>query len=132
LSSRDPSRRGWLDDTSPRNLGRRRRGHSLFLYPGFPIPPRRVVNQLLGEGEFIAGMSGGCVCPPTVLDEAAYEALVSELLERSDRTRYAVQTLEDYRFWGRELAWGVPAAENRDYVQGLHDWVKRDRGSAAR
>lgn len=96
-----------------------------FLYPGFPVPPLQVVNELLREGEFIAGMSGGCVWPPTVLDDAAYQAVVSDLLRRPDR-RYVVaeapewvRTLEDYRFWGGEVAWGVPAAENRNYVQQL-------------
>lgn len=96
-----------------------------LLHSGFPIPPREVLNQVLRTGGSDAGMSGGCRWPASELDEGAYRALVADLLRRSEMHYFEadaptwVQTPEDYRYWALEVGWGLPAEENRRYVQRL-------------
>ena len=96
-----------------------------LLHAGFPIPPRDILNQVLRTGGSDAGMSGGCRWPASELDEGAYRDLVDDLLRRPDKRYFDadapawVETPEDYRYWALEVGWGLPANENRRYVERL-------------
>lgn len=96
-----------------------------LLHTGFPIPPPDILNQVLRTGGSYAGMSGGCRWPASELDDGAYRDLVADLLRRPEKHYFEadapawVQTPEDYRYWALEVGWGLPAEENRRYVQRL-------------
>src|SRR3954454_2799123 len=49
------------------------------------IPPRAVLNEVLGRGRLDAGVSGGCIWKPLELDKAEYWSLIEELQQRGTR-----------------------------------------------
>ena len=70
-------------------------------------------------------MSGGCRWPASELDDEAYRDLATDLLRRREKHDFEadappwVQTPEDCHYWALEVGWGLPAEENRRYVQRL-------------
>jgi len=75
------------------------------------IPPRRVLNDVLGQGVLDAGMSGGCLWEPFEIGPAEYEEVVRELQRRGRR-----------RHTGRDRRpFAIPATP--DSVRTYSDWV---------
>lgn len=88
---------------TPNNVAKLLLSIPYFIKPG-PLPPCRVVNDLLKAGEYDAGMSGSVKWMPFALSDAEYELVVEELRQLSaglldDVSPSDIRTYDEWHNW---------------------------------
>lgn len=90
------------------------------------VPPRHILNEVLGTGEVALGMSGGCRWEPFTLTPEEYDELVIALAEGDDARRATfvappawVRTFDEWHAWTQEYRHGIPADRNLEYTRRL-------------
>lgn len=95
-----------------------------FAYPGDPVPPHSLVDEILREGESSAGMSGGCEWPRQELSGADHAELRRDLAARGLGDLEApewVRSRDDYRNWQFSLRWRCSLAAVRAWRRKVED-----------